>query len=347
MAHLKSMAGTAAIIAAAGIGAGMAVRALTRNRNGHFTGRTVLITGGSRGLGLALARQFAKEGCRIALCARDAGELDAARRDLASRGADVFAVQCDVGDRAQVARMMERVLHHVRRVDVLVNNAGEILVGPVESMTLEDFERAMQVMFWGTVYPTLALLPHMQRQESRIVNITSIAGKVAVPHLLPYTCAKFAAVGFSEGLRAEMAGKGVKVVTIAPGLMRTGSHLNAEFKGDQDKEPAWFSLGATLPGLSTGAERAAREIVEATRRGQAEKILTAPANMLARFHGVSPGLAADLLGAIGRLVLPAATRNGKRSRRGHNTRALDSPWLSAVTVLGRIAARRLLQPRKA
>jgi NAD(P)-dependent dehydrogenase (short-subunit alcohol dehydrogenase family) len=103
------------------------------------------------------------------------------------------------------------------RIDLLVNNAGEIQAGPLESMALEDFERALRIMFWGTVYPTWTVLPQMrERQSGRIVNITSIGAKVAVPHLLPYTCAKFAMIGFSEGLRAELAGKGIQVVTIAP-----------------------------------------------------------------------------------------------------------------------------------
>ena len=137
----------------------------------------------------------------------------------------------------------------------------------------------MQVMFWGTVYPTLALLPQFTaRKSGRVVNITSIGGKVAVPHLLPYTCAKFAAVGFSEGLHAELRDSGVKVVTIAPGLMRTGSYLNADFKGDAEKESAWFGLSSSMPGLTISGERAARQIADATSRGTAEKVLTTPAN---------------------------------------------------------------------
>ena len=264
---------------------------------------------------------------------------DAAREVL---GAGVLALECDVSDQAQVERMFDAAVHHFGRVDILVNNAGVIQVGPFESMTVADFEQAMRIMFWGTVYPTMAVLPHMTgRGDGRIVNITSIGGKVAVPHLLPYTCAKFAAVGFSEGLRAEMAGKGVKVVTIAPGLMRTGSYLNALFKGDHRRETTWFSIGASVPGFSLSAERATRRIVNATRRGDAEKILSAPASLAARFHGLFPGTTADLLGLVNRLILP--TGRNPVGLRGHETGALDSAWLSALTVLGRRAARRLLE----
>jgi NAD(P)-dependent dehydrogenase (short-subunit alcohol dehydrogenase family) len=330
---------------AAGVGAAVAANALLRKEDDSLRGQVVLITGGSRGLGLSLAREFAKRGCRIAICARDTGELANARRDLERRGADVLTVECDVADQAQVARMAARVLDHYGRVDVLVNNAGEIQVGPVGSMTVEDFERAMQVMFWGTVYPTLALLPQFTgRKSGRIVNITSIGGKVAVPHLLPYTCAKFAAVGFSEGLHAELRDSGVKVVTIAPGLMRTGSYLNADFKGDAEKEAAWFGVSSSMPGLTIGGDRAARQIADATSRGTAEKVLTTPANLLARAHGVAPGLTAEILGMISHF-LPAG--QGKTRTRGHETRSLQGPVMAALTVLGRIAAKRFLQPAQA
>lgn len=330
------------LLFAAGIGAGLVARAALRRRSTvSLRNQVVLITGGSRGLGLALAHAFAREGCRIAICAREPNELEAARHDLGI-GDRLVTVECDVTDRAQVEAAIDRVTSRLGQIDVLVNNAGEIQVGPVESMTLDDFEHAMRSMFWGTVYPTWTVLPQMRaRQGGRIVNITSIGGKVAVPHLLPYTCAKFATIGFSEGLRAELAGKGITIVTIAPGLMRTGSHLNAFFKGDRKREALWFSLGATLPGVSMSAERAARQIVNAAKRGEAEKILSVPANLLALGHGMFPGLTSDVLGWVNRILLPVGA--GRELRRGRDAAVLRTPWMSALTVLGRRAARRLLQ----
>jgi NAD(P)-dependent dehydrogenase (short-subunit alcohol dehydrogenase family) len=329
---------------AAGVGAGLVMRKLLRPRPGMgLYGRVVLITGGSRGLGLALAREFAAEGCKIAICARDAAELERAREDLESRGAQVFAARCDVTNLAEVDGLIGSVLERFGAIDILVNNAGQIQVGPVQEMTLADFEQAMDVMFWGVVYPTRSVLPHMlERRDGRIVNITSIGGKVAVPHLLPYDCAKFAAIGFSEGLRAELVAEGIKVVTIAPGLMRTGSYRNASFKGDAESEAAWFGVSSSLPGITMEGSRAARQIVSATRRGDAERILTTPAQMLARFHGLFPGATVEILGLINRL-LPSG-HNGKTARRGSELRALRSPILSALTMLGRMAARRYLQP---
>src|SRR5207253_5505608 len=134
------------------------------------------------------------------------------------------------------------------QIDVLINNAGIIAVGAVPSQTLVDYQEAMDVMFWGVVYPTLAVLPQMMRRGSgHIGNITSIGGKISVPHLVPYGCAKFAAVGFSEGLHAEVKRFGVNVTTVVPGLMRTGSHLDAFFKGKQEYEYGWFALSGTNP----------------------------------------------------------------------------------------------------
>ena len=195
---------------AAGVGLILAGRSAYKHlrnwRAQELYGQTVLITGGSRGLGLALAEEFARQGCNIVICAREEDELVRARQ-------------------------------HFGRIDVLVNNAGIISVGPLLSQKLEDFQEAMDVMFWGIVHPTLAVLPQMlQDGHGRIVNITSIGGKVSVPHLIPYGCAKFAAVGFSEGLHAEVKRFGVNVTTVVPGLMRTGSHLNAFFKGKHESE---------------------------------------------------------------------------------------------------------------
>lgn len=331
---------------AAGAAALVAARTLYRKFSQEdIAGQAVLITGGSRGLGLAMARAFAAQGCRIAICARDGDELERARQDLAQRGAPVYTAVCDIADRAQVERLIEDVMEHYGSIDILVNNAGIIQVGPVESMTVEDFRQAMDVMFWGTVYPTMALLPHLLRRRSgRIVNITSIGGKVAVPHLLPYTCAKFAAVGFSEGLRAEVASQGVKVVTIAPGLMRTGSFLNAWFKGDHDRESLWFGLGASLPVVTISAKRAADQIVAATRRGEAECVLSTPATLLARFHGMFPGLTAHMNSLVNRLALPAPSADSS-SKRGWETPSLHTRTVRTLTGLGHAGARDFLQPQ--
>jgi short-subunit dehydrogenase len=334
---------------AGGAAAGIAARNMYKHsRERELHGEVVLITGGSRGLGLAMARKFAKQGCRIAICARDKDELERARMDLASGGAEVMAIPCDLTKRSDVERLTQEVTAHFGRVDILVTNAGTIQVGPIEAVVVEDFEDAMNVMFWGTVYPTLALLPAMlERNRGHIVNITSIGGKVGVPHLLPYTSAKYAATGFSEGLRAELLKTGIKVTTIAPGLMRTGSYSAALFKGDQEAEAAWFSLSASMPGISMDADRAAGQIVSAVRRGDAEKVLTTPANVLARLHGVAPSLVSTALGVAGSLLLPHSeghtAADQKIAKPGWGLPNLRSPKMKAALFLGRLAAQRFNQ----
>ena len=127
----------------------------------ELRGKTVLITGGSRGLGLALAEEFAQFGAKIAICARDEQELARARQQLEDLGAVVCAVPCDVTKPEEVDNLISSVTRHMGGIDVLVNNAGVISVGPILSQKLEDFQEAMDVMFWGTVHPTLAVLPQM------------------------------------------------------------------------------------------------------------------------------------------------------------------------------------------
>jgi short-subunit dehydrogenase len=329
----------ALLVVAAGVGALLAARALARRLGGYdLKGKTVLITGGSRGLGLVMAREFACEGAQLAICARDEAELERARADLMKRGARVLAVPCDVTDRVQVNEMVSIVRDHYGQIDVLVNNAGVIQVGPLEVMTLEDYELAMRVHFWGPLYTTLAVLPEMRRRrDGRIVNISSIGGKISVPHLVPYSASKFALVGLSAGLRAELQKDGVVVTTVCPGLMRTGSPRNATFKGQHRAEYAWFSISDALPVTAMKAERAARQIIEACKRGDAEVVLSIQAQLAVKFHALFPGLTADLLGLVNRL-LPGPGGIGRKRAKGKDSQSELSPsWL---TVLNEQAAER-------
>ncbi|MGE5488259.1 MAG: SDR family NAD(P)-dependent oxidoreductase [bacterium] len=311
----RKRSGVPALVGA-GIGMALGAAAWHLSQRGRLRGQVALIMGASRGLGLQIAREFARRGCKVVICARDAEELGRAREDLERRGADVLAEPCDVTSREQVTRAVSLARSRFGHIDILCNVAGVIQVGPVESMGIEDFENAMKVMFWGMLYPTLEVLPGMmERRSGRIVNITSIGGKVAVPHLLPYTAAKFAAVGLSEGLHAELRRYGIKVVTIVPGLMRTGSFVNAYFKGRQEKELAWFGLGASLPGVSMSARRAARQIVSAAASGRSVRVLSAPAKVLALFHGMFPGLTTELLG-LANALLPDADGGSRENVTG-------------------------------
>jgi NAD(P)-dependent dehydrogenase (short-subunit alcohol dehydrogenase family) len=299
-------------------------------------GRVVLVTGSSRGLGLALAEEFASHGARLVLCGRTPETLERARKRVAALGVDVLAIRCDVSRRDQVEAMIARVNEHFGPVDVLVNNAGVMTVGPLQTQTFEDFDEAIRVMFWGAFYPTFTVLPSMrQRRTGRIVNITSIGGRIAVPHLLPYTTAKFALVGFSEGLRAELAGDGIGVTTVVPGLMRTGSHINARTKGRHEFEYALFGLLASLPFTSMDARSAARQIVAAARHGDAEIILTVQAQLASRLNGLLPGIFPDVFGLVARFLPSGGERAQERVLGRDSETRLTRSFL---TELGRRAA---------
>ena len=331
---------TAAALALAG--GVLAVGFLASRRGEDLAGRIVLIMGGSRGLGLALAQHLAIIGCRVAICGRDQASLDSARRAIRRASSqDCLTIAADVTIPEQVEHAISTVRSECGQIDILINNAGVISVGPLSHMNLDDFHQALDVMFWGMVRPTLLVLPSMlERRCGNIVNITSIGGMVSVPHLLPYCSAKFAAYGFSEGLSAELTNTGVHVTTVAPGLMRTGSFLAAEFKGNPEQESTWFSLSSSLPGLTISADRAASRIVKAIERNRRLLILSTPANVLARLHGMFPSLSGTLVGAAGTL-LPRAKAQAS-TRRGAE---IDKPaWVRSMLTLGRDAAKRL-QPQ--
>jgi short-subunit dehydrogenase len=302
--------------------------AVRQKRRLDFTGKTVVISGASRGLGLELARGFADEGANIVLLARDEQRLNDSARELGRRGVQVSARVCDVSREEQVRSTVASIIRDFGAIDVLVNNAGNIQVGPSEHMDLEDYAEAMAVHFWAPLYLIKEATPYMkQRRHGRIVNIASIGGTVAVPHLLPYVASKFALVGLSEGMRAELAKDGIYVTTVCPGLMRTGSHLNAFFKGQHKKEFALFSLANAF--FSTSSERAARRIIEACRYGSSHLIITPQARLLHLVNSIFPSLTAEIFDWVNRVLPGPGGIEGDILRRGSESRSATAP--SALT----------------
>lgn len=321
------------IILAAGLGLLYALRAARRARRHYdLRGKGVLVTGGSRGLGLLLAREFAKYGARTAVCARSEKELSQAARDLEAIGVSLVTSVCDLTNRDDVERMLQEVRMKLGAIDVLVNNASIIQVGPVEVMDYRDYQETIDIHFWAPLYTILGVLPEMMRRRSgSIVNVSSIGGKMAVPHLVPYSAGKFALSGLSQGLRAELARYNIAVTTVYPGLMRTGSPRNAFFKGRHQDEYAWFSIFDSLPAISMDAEKAAREIVKSCIAGDAEVILSLPAKVAARLHGLFPGLTQDMLGLMNRF-LPGPGGIGTRRAYGKESTSMFSPsWVTTLT----------------
>jgi short-subunit dehydrogenase len=311
-----------------------------------LAGEVAVVTGASRGLGLLLATELAGRGCRLLICARDRAELDRAAGRLRAGGAEVATLACDIAREESAAQLVDEARERYGRLDILVSNAGVIRVGPVESTTAADYEEALAIMALAPARLALAALPLMRAQgHGRIVTITSLGGKLAVPHLMPYSMAKFAAVGFSDGLRAELGRGPVTVTTVVPGLMRTGSHVNALFAGRREQEYTWFSLGASLPLVSMDAERAARQIVAGVAQRRAQVFLTPAGQVAGRLAGVSPGLTTAVLHATQQLLLPGPDGDGTAVP-GHRLRpALSEPVFGALTRMGRRASARFNELR--
>ena len=307
-----------------------------------------LVVGGSRGLGLAAARQLANRGHRLVLTARNLEDLERAAAQLRSEGATVEVYACDVRDEAAIEDLVALVEQTSGPIEVLLHVAGVIQVGPLASMNRDDFTEAIDIMLWGPINTTLALAPRMvSRGRGRIGVVTSVGGLIPAPHLLPYSTAKFGATGYSRGLRSELAGTGVTVTTIEPGLMRTGSHLNAQFVGDQGPEFAWFSAADNIPLLSMDADRAAAQIVRAVLAGRAVVQPTPLAKVAQRVDALAPNATSLLLGVVTRLLPDAPATSVHEKVPGHVAQERLRPrargqveWL---TTLGRRAAGHLNQ----
>ena len=306
----------------------IAVGAKRMRRAYTFSGKSVVITGGSRGLGLVLARQLAAEGARITLIARDEKELQRAAHDIRDRhpSASVLTLQADVGQREDVERAISQTIRHHGTVDALINNAGIIQVGPLDHMKLSDYDDAMKTHFWGPLFLVLAVLPHMRNQGGgRIVNISSIGGRISVPHLVPYSASKFALAGLSDGLRAELARDRIVVTTVCPGLMRIGSPVNAAFKGHKQYEYSWFAIASSLPLITISAERAACQILDASRRGDAELVITGQAKLAVLARTIAPELFSDAMSLVLRLLPRSVGPEGDVAEPGHSVRSGSLP----------------------
>lgn len=285
----------------------------------------MVITGGSRSLGLAIARQLASEGARLALLARDNDELERAKQELSAK-TQVFTTSCDVRERNQVQKAIQQVLQEFGRIDILINNAGTIEVGPVENMQVEDFDDALATHLWGPLFTILEVSPIMKRQGGgRIVNIASIGGRIAVPHLVPYSASKFALVGLSDGMRAELSKDHITVTTVSPGLLRTGSPPNAFYKGRHSEEYAWFSISDNLPLVSISAERTAAQIIEACKLGQPELTVTLVARLGVIMNTLFPNLIARLTVLEDRFLPKPTGSEGNKLKTGWESQAAPTP----------------------
>jgi NAD(P)-dependent dehydrogenase (short-subunit alcohol dehydrogenase family) len=294
-------------------------------RQFSYAGKLVVISGGARGLGLVLARELIRLGARVAICCREQDQLERGVEQLASlsetlqRG-DLFSQQCDVTDPQQVATFLKAVRAWGGPIDVLINNAGAIVVGPSETMLLSDYDEALALHVRAPVTMIEGVLPDMRaRGDGRIINISSLGGVVAFPHLAPYCASKHALVGLSDALRTELVRDGIFVTTVTPAPIRTGSHVNARFKGEHEVEQTIFSILTTNPLLSVNATRAARRILHGAACGRGRVTIGWLAHALTLLDRLTPELTRETFTALERLVphpYPAVSvaRSGRKSQ---------------------------------
>jgi NAD(P)-dependent dehydrogenase (short-subunit alcohol dehydrogenase family) len=299
-------------------------------------GKTFLVTGCTLGgLGHYTALELARRGGRVVLAGRTPDKLTETEASIRSQvpHAELVQLQVDLADLGSVRKAAAHAAS-IGTIDVLINNAGVIQVGPLDHMSEDDFENAMATHFWGPLHLILEVAPIMRhRGFGRIVNISSIGGKIAVPHLAPYCASKFALTGLSDAVRAELDAYGIRVTTVAPGLMRTGSPVNAQFKGQHEAEYAWFKVASSLPGLTIAAERAARKIVDACRYGDPALTITPHAKIAAAANMVAPAAVARAMMLVTRLLPSPGGPSGNLLKKGLESEARSKWTPSLVTTL--------------
>jgi len=286
-----------------------------------YRDKVALITGGSRGLGLEIARQICARGGKVALIARDAEELARAKTELDRSATEVLTIQCDLLESAQIQSAVQQTIQRFGKIDILINNAGIIEIGPLAHMQLKDFDRAMRLHFWAPYILQLLIVPLMRAKGGgRIVNISSIGGRIAVPHMAAYSASKFALAGFSDAIRPELAQDNIYVTTVTPGLMRTGSQVHAKFKGDHAAEYRWFDWSRKIPFASISVERAARKILSACRRGKPALIMPLSAYLIIAANALFPNLTARVMKMFNRSLPPRVSQSGNEAKSGAEVR---------------------------
>ncbi len=185
-------------------------------------GRGVVVTGGGRGIGRAVARRLAEAGAVVVVCARSTEQIENVAEELRAGGLQAHAVRCDVTNEASVAAMAEEAIERLGTVDILVNNAGIALSNPVKRLPLEEWNQIIAVNATGTFLCTRAFLPGMvDRGWGRIINVASVAGLRGARYIAAYTASKHAQVGFTRALAMEVAGNGITANAICPGYVDT------------------------------------------------------------------------------------------------------------------------------
>ena len=238
--------------------------------------KVAIVTGASSGIGRATALALARQGACVALAARRETALLGLEEDIRKLGGKALILQTDVTQRDQVERMVQGVIKHWGRLDILISNAGEYIRGPIVDLDPAELQRSLDVNYFGGVYCVKAVLPQMLAQKSgHIVSVTSMDGKIGLPSDAPYVSAKFALTGFLEVLRQEVSDHGIAVTNVLPGRVDTVMIQHLQF--------SWVS-----PKISP--ETVAQSILDAIRKRRPIVIVPPQAKLLYYINVLAPRL---------------------------------------------------------
>ena len=248
-------------------------------------GKVAVVTGASSGIGEAAARELASRGAAVVLASRDAGKLEALRREISASGGRALAVKTDISDAGSVDAMVREAVEAFGSIDILVNNAGLGLSGRVAELRAEDLRYVFEVNTVGPLKCIQAALPRMPR-GGRIINVSSVVGRRSIPKVGGYCATKFALNALSDALRVEVADRGITVTSVYPGTTRTDFRENS--RRTKDEKRGWRPKGVT-PG------KVAEKIADAAEKGPRDVYVTLPDRIFVAATMLFPSLTDRLL----------------------------------------------------
>jgi short-subunit dehydrogenase len=249
----------------------------------ELSGKVVVVTGASMGIGEAIAKSFVDEGASVVLLSRNAGRAEAARGRI-GHTERTLALSCDVRNREEIDRVLSLTLHHFDRVDVWVNNAGHGLLDSVATLDMEACRATFDTNFFGTVSAMQAVIPVMKQQGSgTVINISSVAGHIPVPFHSVYSATKFAVNAFGKAANVELKPEGIHVMTVCPGYVRTDFGVNA-LRGREVKTVR----PSSVRGITS--ERVARAALEGYKKRKREVIVPWTMHPVIKLYQLFPGL---------------------------------------------------------
>ena len=252
--------------------------------------KVVIITGGSSGIGRALAIAFGKAGCKIVVTGRDQSRLNEVAAELRNLNVDCLPVPGDVSREADVKQMIELTVNKYQRIDILINNAGISMRALFEDLDLNVIRKVMDINFWGTVYATKYALPYILESKGSIIGISSVAGYRGLPGRTGYSASKFAMHGFLEALRTELLPKQVHVLLACPGftasnIRNTALAADGSTQGESPRDE----------GKMMTAEEVANRILQATIHRKRDLVLTFQGKLTVFLNKWLPGIADKLV----------------------------------------------------